>query len=166
MKVRIPELFSKHAVRIDHIAVAVRDLEASLAWCTKLLGLELIERRRTEGAQTAMLSAVLKLGPVTLVLTQGTSSESQVSRYLAHYGPGVTHVAIEVTDVPSVVEELQAAGIQFATEIIRGDGICQAFTRRDEGTGMMFELIERSGGGFSDESVNTLFRTLEESGDF
>lgn len=162
----VPQLLAAHAVRIDHVALAVPDLETSITWCTQLLGCELVERRETAGVRSGMVSAVLKLGPVTLVLTQGTTPDSQVSRYLAAYGAGVTHVALEVRELANVVDELSAAGLEFSTKIIRGSGLFQIFTRRDPGTGMMFELIERHGGDFSNESVNELFRTLEQSDDF
>ena len=84
---------AKHATAIDHIAIAVPDLEKSIDFFTTMLGFELYERRKTEGEQTAMISAVLKAGPLTFVLLQGTSPKSQVSRFIEHFGPGVNQPA-------------------------------------------------------------------------
>ncbi len=162
----VPELLSKYAKAIDHIAIAVNDLEASIVFYGKVLGFELHERRRTEGKVTAMISAVMKAGPVTVVLLEGTSPESQVSKYVEHYGPGVQHIAFAVENLPSLAEDLKNAGLEFDTRIIESPGLRQIFSRRDPGSGMMYEFIERMGGDFSDESVKSLFEQLEEKDAF
>jgi methylmalonyl-CoA/ethylmalonyl-CoA epimerase len=156
----------QHATAIDHIAIAVPDLERSIAFFTTILGFELTERRKTEGQTTAMISAVLKAGPLTFVLLQGTSPESQVSRFIEHYGPGVQHIAIAVTDLPAIAEALRRSGLEFDTTVIESPGLRQTFTHRDEGSGVMIELIERLGGDFSDQSVQQLFSQLEKKDAF
>jgi methylmalonyl-CoA epimerase len=162
----VPELLAKYARSIDHIAIAVHDLEQSIAFYQKVLGFELHERRRTEGKTTAMISAVMKAGPVTVVLLEGTSPESQVSKYVEHYGPGVQHIAFEVENLPAAAEELKRAGLEFDTSIIESPGLRQIFSARDPGSGMMYEFIERMGGDFSDASVQNLFEQLEKKGTF
>jgi methylmalonyl-CoA/ethylmalonyl-CoA epimerase len=152
---------SKYATSVDHVAIAVLDLEESIKLYTDVLGFELKERRRTEGKHTAMISAVLKAGPVTLVLLQGTSPDSQVSRFVENFGPGVQHVAIGVQNLPEMAEELKEAGMEFDTSVIQSPGLRQIFSKRDPGSGMMFEFIERMGGDFSDQSVQQLFEQLE-----
>jgi len=154
-------LLSKHATGVDHVAVAVHDLEASIDFYTRVLGFELAERRETKGKTTAMISAVLKAGPVTFVLIQGTSPESQVSKFVEHFGAGVQHVAIGVHDLTTLAKDLQASGLPFDTTVIESPGLKQIFSHRDEGSGQMFELIERLGGDFSDQSVQNLFEQLE-----
>jgi methylmalonyl-CoA/ethylmalonyl-CoA epimerase len=160
-----PDL-GKFTTEIDHIAIAVRDLEASIAFFTKVFGFELRERRKTEGKHTAMISAVLKAGPITFVLLEGTSPESQVSKFVEHYGPGVQHIAIAVKDLPQVAADLGQAGLAFDTTVIESPGLRQIFTRRDAGSGLMVELIERMGGDFSDQSVQQLFAQLEQKDSF
>lgn len=157
---------AKHAVGIDHVAIAVQDLEESIRFYTSVLGFELTERRRTEGKQTAMISAVLKAGPVTVVLLQGTSPDSQVSKFVEHFGPGVQHIAIGVEDLPALAEELKGEGMEFDTSVIRSPGLLQIFSHRDGGSGMMFEFIERKGGDFNDQSVQSLFEQLEKKDSF
>lgn len=155
-------LLAKYARSIDHVAIAVRNLEESIKLYTEVLGFELKERRRTEGKATAMISAVLTAGgAVTIVLLEGTSPESQVSRFVEHFGPGVQHIAIGVEDLPEMAQDLKAAGMEFDTTVIQSPGLRQIFTKRDPGSGMMFELIERMGGDFSDASVQQLFEQLE-----
>lgn len=154
----------RYARGLHHVAVAVRDLEKAIAWYRDVLGFELVERRMTEGERTAMISAVLAAGPITVVLIQGTAPESQVSRYVDAYGPGVQHIAIEVTDLAAARRALEDRGTPFVTSIIEGDGIRQAFTRREPNSGMMYELIEQyhNDGCFTDRTVHQLFHELEE----
>ncbi len=152
---------------IDHVALAVRDLEAGIAFYCGVLGFELLQRRVIRGARTGMVSAELKKGDIKFVLCQGTEPESQVSRLVSEYGPGVAHIAFGVDDVEAVGAELARRGMQFDTDVIRGAGLRQLFTRRDPNSGMSFEFIERNGeAGFLEENVNELFAQLEQSGGY
>ncbi len=153
----------RYAVKIDHIAIAVPNLEAAVSFYKEQLGFELIQQRLTTGDKTAMISAVLKAGAIIIVLVQGTTPESQVNRFIANYSAGVQHVAIEVRNIEKARQELAARGVQFATDLIEGRGIRQLFTARDRASGMMFEFIERetNDGDFTDESVQQLFNQLE-----
>jgi len=164
--VKAETMLSKYVTEIDHVAIAVRDLEESIRFYTEVLGFELKERRRTEGKQTAMISAVLKAGPITVVLLQGTSPESQVSRFVEHFGPGVQHLAFGVQNLPEMAEDLKASGLEFDTTVISSPGLRQIFSKRDTGSGVMFEFIERMGGDFSDQSVQQLFEQLEKKDAF
>ena len=152
---------------VDHLAIAVDDLEAAVAFYRDRLGFVEAERRVTEGRKTGMVSAVMKAGDLQVVLLKGTSAESQVSRYVAEYGPGVQHVAFAVEGIEEVVADLQHRGLPFDTGVIEAPGLKQAFSKRDPVSGMMFELIERTGEeGFVDNNVKKLFETLEENDSF
>ncbi|MCB1036843.1 MAG: VOC family protein, partial [Acidobacteria bacterium] len=113
-------ILAEKALGVDHIAIAVPDLESSIEFYSKVLGFHLKERRETKGRKTAMVSAVLEAGPLTFVLVQGTTPESQVSRFIEHYGPGVQHIAIGVSDLPEVAARLKDAGLAFDTTVIEG----------------------------------------------
>jgi methylmalonyl-CoA epimerase len=162
----VQAILAKYATGIDHVAIAVHDLEQSITFYTKVMGFELTERRETKGEHSAMISAVLKAGPITFVLLQGTSRESQVSKFVDHFGAGVQHVAIGVHDLPAMAEELKASGLEFDTSVIESPGLKQIFSHRDNGSGQMFEFIERMGGDFSDQSVQQLFSQLEKKDAF
>lgn len=159
-------ILARNATGIDHVAIAVRNLEDSIIFYTDVLGFELIERRKTEGRQTAMISAVLKAGPITVVLLEGTSPESQVSKFVERFGPGVQHLAIGVENLREVADDLKARGLDFDTTVIESPGLLQIFSHREEGSGQMFEFIERKGGDFSDQSVQQLFEQLEKKDAF
>lgn len=153
----------RYAVKIDHIAIAVPNLETAVAFYKEQLGFELIQQRLTTGDKTAMISAVLRAGAIIIVLVQGTTPESQVNRFIANHSAGVQHVAIEVRNIEKTRQDLAASGVKFATDLIEGKGIRQLFTARDRASGMMFEFIERetNDGDFTDESVQQLFDQLE-----
>lgn len=148
-------------LELDHVAVAVEDLDAAVAWHSKALGFKEISRRVTTGERTAMKSAVMKAGKAVIVLVQGTCEESQVSRFIARHGQGVQHVALAVTDLDQAVASLEAHGIAVDTPMIVDHGIRQVFLARTAESDVRYELIERRGGSFTDRSVERLFRVLE-----
>lgn len=150
-------------VGIDHVAVAVEDLEAAIGWYANCLGFTLVERRITHGERTSMETAILSAGNARVVLIQGTGPESQVSRYIQQFGMGVQHLAFAVSNLDEAIRRVTNAGGALDTDQIEDVGIRQAFLRRDPGSGVRIELIERSGvATFTDRSVERLFRAFEE----
>ena len=146
---------------IDHIAIAVVDLEEAIAWYTQKLGFRIVERRTTRGEHTSMLSAVVTAGEAVLVLLQGTSPQSQISRFIEEFGPGVQHIALCVQELDKALDNASAAGAQTATPVMSDVGLKQVFLDRDTGSGVRVELIERNGGSFSETSIERLFRAFE-----
>jgi 4-hydroxyphenylpyruvate dioxygenase-like putative hemolysin len=154
------ELDQLSILGVDHIAIAVSDLSAAINWYKDNFAFRVIERRITRGEHTAMISAVLKGGAATLVLVQGTTPESQVSKFVQHFGCGVQHLALQVNDLDAAIQRLSGTGGVIETPIIADKGIRQVFLRRDD-SGVRIELIERRGGDFTDQSVERLFRVFE-----
>jgi len=157
----VRELEQLSIVGVDHVAIAVSDLSAAIEWYTDNFAFRVIERRVTRGEHTAMISAVLKAGSATLVLVQGTTPESQVSKFVQHFGCGVQHLALQVNDLDAAIQRLSETGSVIDTPIIGDEGIRQVFLRRHQGSGVRIELIERRGGDFTDQSVERLFRVFE-----
>lgn len=150
---------------IDHIAIAVKDLDQSVALFCNVLGFQLVAKRKISGNRTGMISAELVHNNIKFVLCQGTEPDSQVSLLVKNYGPGVAHIALAVDDIDRVEEDLCERGLNFDTSIIRGPGLNQIFSSRDSNTGLSFEFIERKGEvGFLEDNVQTLFEQLEKSG--
>lgn len=152
--------------RIDHVAIAVRDLESAIAFFSGVLGFRLVQRREIKGARTGMISAEMEVNGIKFVLCQGTEPASQVSRLIEEFGPGVAHIALAVDDVHSAVEELGARGLKFDTSVIEGPGLTQAFSSRCTNSGLSFELIARRDDedGFLAQNVRELFEQLERNG--
>lgn len=152
--------------KIDHIAIAVRDLDEAIEFFQVILGFNLMHRRVVHGARTGMISAEMEHNNIKFVLCQGTEPESQVSQLIQHYGVGVAHIALAVDDVDTSARKLGERGLNFDTTVIRGAGLKQVFSSRDPNSGLSFEFIERnpSEQGFREENINELFAQLEKSG--
>jgi catechol 2,3-dioxygenase-like lactoylglutathione lyase family enzyme len=146
---------------IDHVAVAVVDLKEAVDWYVNKLGFHLMEERETRGARTTMLSAVVAAGTAIVVLIQGTTPESPVCRFIEKLGPGVQHIAFGVKDMDEAMDRVVASGGATDTPLITDVGIRQAFLRRDPGSAVRVELIERTGGSFSDNTVQDLYLAFE-----
>jgi methylmalonyl-CoA/ethylmalonyl-CoA epimerase len=152
---------------IDHIAIAVRDLESAIDFFGGVMGFNLVRRLETRGKRTGMISAEMEHNGIKFVLCQGTEPESQVSRLISHFGPGVAHIALKVDDVPAAVEALGTRGLAFDTRVIEGPGLQQAFSSRCNNSGLAFEFIRRDAEqGFLESNVSELFDQLESSGAF
>lgn len=155
------EVEPQSVIGVDHVAIAVSDLDSAINWYTANFPFRVIERRLTCGERTAMMSAVLQAGSATLVLVQGTTPESQVSKFVRHFGCGVQHLALQVKDLDAAIQRLAENGTIVDTPIISDEGIRQIFLHRDDDSGVRIELIERRGGNFTDQSVGRLFRAFE-----
>jgi chorismate mutase-like protein len=157
-----PRLLARSAIAIDHVAIAVRDLDAAIAYYGDVLGFELKERRQISGRVSGMDSAVMEAGGVKFVLVQGDSPESNVSRYIEAYGPGVQHVALEVPDADAAIDEPRGGGADLLTGVIHGPGLDQIFTKREPNSGMQLEIIARAeNDGFDPSNVQELFEAME-----
>jgi methylmalonyl-CoA epimerase len=155
-------VLGRSAMGIDHVAIAVRDLDAAIAYYSDVLGFELQERRQISGRVSGMDSAVMEAGGVKFVLVQGDSPESNVSRYIEAYGPGVQHVAIEVPDPQEAIDDLRARGADLLTGVIHGPGLDQIFTKREPNSGIQLEIIARAeNDGFDPSNVQELFEAME-----
>jgi methylmalonyl-CoA/ethylmalonyl-CoA epimerase len=152
---------SRNIIGIDHIAVAVPDLQAAVAWATGQLGCKVIEERTTTGKHSGMKSAAVRLGALTLVFVEGTGSDSQVTQFVERHGAGVQHIALRVKDMGQAISALHT--MPFSTPRLDCEPLSQIFSVRDPATGLMLELIERRNyDGFSDQNVQALFDSLEE----
>lgn len=150
---------------IDHIAIAVQDLEAGIDFFSNVMGFKLVRRLSVQGKRTGMISAEMEYNALKFVLCQGTEPDSQVSRLIENFGPGVAHIALSVPDAELAAAELGRKGMAFDTTVIRGAGLRQVFSSRDPNSGMSFELIERTGEeGFLEQNVSELFAQLESAG--
>jgi methylmalonyl-CoA epimerase len=146
---------------IDHVALAVEDIDAAISRYSAAPGFSLMERSAVNGAHSGMVYAVLKSGGATVVLVQGTSPESQVSKFLVAFGTGMHHIAFAVSDLDAALAKAKEAGTCADTPVISGAGIRQAFLQRDAATGVRIELIERLDVPFSKKNAEGLFRELE-----
>ena len=149
--------------KIDHIAIAVRDLDQAVRFFEDVLGFSVHRKLHVRGQRTGMLSAEMEHNGIRFVLCQGTEPESQVSRLVTEFGPGVAHIALAVDDVHATVSDMSGRGLGFDTNVIEGPGLTQSFSSRCSNTGLCFEFIQRDPDyeGFVDANVQQLFDQLE-----
>ena len=127
---------------IHHIAIAVHDLDAALAFYRDALGLEMAERREApeEGVEIAFLPA--GEGKIELLCPLGT--EGSVARFLEKRGEGLHHVCLAVEDVEAAMERLREAGALLLNKEPRVNehGTRYVFVHPKSTHGVLLELYE------------------------
>ena len=102
--------------RVDHIAVAVRDLDDGIERFSQILGAELIRKQEIELAGSPMAAAYLKLGDTILVLDKATTPDGFIGSFIERRGEGLHHLGLEVDDLDAYKEELTQKGVRIPHE--------------------------------------------------
>ena len=127
---------------IDHVAIAVRNLDAALADLKEQYGAEPVSRETVEsqGVEEAMIA----IGGSNLQILQPLSAESPVGRFLGKRGEGLHHVAFAVPDIDAALEHLARTGTRLIDEEPRigGGGHRIAFVHPSAFGGTLVELVE------------------------
>ena len=133
--------------KIEHVALAVADLDAAIAHYRDVWGIEVSHREKVE--DEGVEEAMLPLGDTFLQLVAPTGEETTVGRFLANRGEGMHHLAYEVDDLARTLEDLKAKGVQLIDEVPRrgGRGHLVAFVHPKSNHGLLVELIQSPGGG-------------------
>jgi len=126
---------------IHHLGVAVEDLDAALATYKRLFDAE-VEHRATVGEQ-GVRAASLRIGNDRLELLEPLGEDTPVGRFLAKRGPGMHHVAFEVSDLVAALAELAGAGADLIDERPREGlfGLEVAFVHPDSLHGVLSEVV-------------------------
>ena len=126
---------------IHHLGVAVADLDAAVTTYERVLGARLEHRERVP--DQGVEAASMRLGDGRVELLASLGEETPVGRFLAKRGPGMHHVAIEVEDVRSALDELAGTGVELVDEEPREGlfGLEVAFLHPDALDGVLAELV-------------------------
>lgn len=129
--------------RIDHLGIAVPELESALALYEGALGLHVQHRELLE--DQGVEAAALQLGESVIELLRPTRDDSPVARFLAEHGPGIHHVAYRVDDIEATLARLREAGLRLVDETPRVGlaGARIAFVHPRSTFGVLSELVER-----------------------
>ena len=128
--------------QIDHVGVAVEDMDAALSLYTGPLGMPLQHRETVEeqGVDAALLG--VGSGPVELLSPLGPDTPG--GKYLERRGPGLHHVAYAVEDIDATLEELRGAGLRLIDETprtgIRNSRV--AFVHPGALAGVLTEIVQ------------------------
>jgi methylmalonyl-CoA/ethylmalonyl-CoA epimerase len=129
-------------LRIDHVAMVVDDLDATLSFWRDGLGLELTHIKDVPAEKSQV--AFLPVGASELELVNPTSADSGLKRYLEKRGPGMHHLCLEVDDIEGMLKHLKDRGIQLINEMpVTGlGGKRYAFIHPKSANGVMVELYQ------------------------
>ena len=130
--------------RIDHIGVAVADLEAAIELHTHAYGMPLVHRETI--AEQGVEAVLLDVGDSHVELLKPLAEDTPVGRFLAKKGPGLHHVAYRVDDVGVALQAARDAGLRLIDETprtgIRGTRV--AFLHPAATGGVLTELVQEA----------------------
>ena len=127
---------------IDHIGLAVNDIESAVAFYQQQLGVlawEIIEL-----PERHMRVAVAHIGTSMVELIAPTSPEAAFAKYLAERGPGMHHIAYRVDDIHAALAQLKAQGLRLIDEVPRHGlhDTLVAFIHPKASLGTLIELVQ------------------------
>ena len=102
---------------IDHVAIAVYDLEAAIAWYAEVFGAEVVHSEIV--ASDGVEEALIRVADSYVQLLTPTREDSPVGKYLAAKGEGLHHVAYRVADCAIALEAVKASGARVIDEAPR-----------------------------------------------
>ena len=128
---------------IDHIGIAVTNMQESLSFWETSLGIE--PHGIEEIAERKLRTAFLPVGGTEIELLEATSADSSIAKFIEKHGEGLHHVAIRVDNIEVALAELKAKGIQLIDETPRNGagGARIAFVHPKATHGVLLELCER-----------------------
>jgi methylmalonyl-CoA epimerase len=131
---------------IDHVGIAVEDLDAALALYRDRLGMA--EQHRETVEEQGVEAVLLEVGPAHVELLAPLGPETPVGKYLERNGPGIHHVAYRTDDIDAALERIRAAGLRLIDEQprigIRGSRV--AFVHPKATGGALTEIVEPAEG--------------------
>ena len=132
--------------RIDHIGVAVEDLDAAIALYERDFAIELVHRETVESQ--GVEAVLLDVGENHVELLSPLGEETPVGKFLAKRGPGLHHVAYQVADIDAALSSLRDAGMRLIDEEprtgIRSSRV--AFLHPRSTGGVLTEIVEPAKG--------------------
>ena len=130
--------------KVDHSAIAVRNIEEALQTYEGALGLELTDVK--EVPEQAVRVAFLPVGESEIELVEPLTSDSGAAKFLEKRGEGLHHVCFEIDDIEAALRDLAARGIRLIDEQPRqGAHGRVAFLHPQSAHGVLIELIEKHG---------------------
>ena len=133
--------------RVDHIGIAVKNLDEQIKYYTEILGLKLLKVEEVPSQQVRV--AFLDAGNVKLELLEPMSEASAIHKHIEKRGEGIQHVAFGVTGIRERMAELKEKGVRLLSdEPGPGAGGAEvAFLHPKDSFGVLYELCDKSGKG-------------------
>ncbi|MDQ3147971.1 MAG: methylmalonyl-CoA epimerase [Actinomycetota bacterium] len=127
---------------IDHVGIAVADLDAAVAWYAEMFGAEVAHRERIES--DGVEEALLKVADSYIQLLTPFTDNSPLAKFMARNGEGLHHVGYRVADCAAVLDSVKAKGARVVDEHPRtgSRGTTVAFLHPKTSFGTLIELVE------------------------
>ncbi len=128
--------------KIEHIGIAVKNLEQSSLLFAKLLGVP--SYKKEEVASEGVKTSFFQNGPNKIELLEATNPDSPIAKFINKKGEGIHHIAFEVTNIYSEIKRLQAQGFALINEIPKkgADNKLVVFLHPKETNGVLIELCQ------------------------
>ncbi|MFI5360554.1 MAG: methylmalonyl-CoA epimerase [Elusimicrobiota bacterium] len=127
---------------LDHVGIAVENLEEGIAFYEKALGLEVVHREDVPSQKVKV--AFLRAGEISLELLEPTGNDGAIAKFLKTRGPGLHHLAFETSKIGEEMKRLNAAGLPTLETAprpgARGHQVCFLHPRNCHGT--LIELVQ------------------------
>lgn len=141
------DLVPEHLVTgIDHVGVAVPDLDEAMAFYRDTFGMQVLheETNEEQGVREAMVGVGSDSGAPCVQLLAPLTPESTIARFLERSGPGLQQLALRVTDVEEAAAQLRARGLRLLYEEPRRGtaGSRVNFVHPKDAGGVLVELVE------------------------
>jgi methylmalonyl-CoA epimerase len=129
---------------LDHVGIAVRNVEEALAFYRDALGLEI--EAAEEVAPQQVRARFIPTGEASLELLEATAPDSAIARYVEKRGPGLHHITLRVEDIEAALARLQARGVRLVDQAPRpgAEGALVAFVHPSAAHGVLVELKQAS----------------------
>jgi methylmalonyl-CoA/ethylmalonyl-CoA epimerase len=128
--------------KFDHVALAVKDTEETVASFSKLFGFEVTELH--EEAAAGFKSTMISKGDISIELLQPSAPDSMIQKFIEKRGGGLHHISVQVDDLEAEVNRLKGLGAQFLSEepaLVNGCRVI--FIHPRSTSGLLIELNQR-----------------------
>lgn len=129
-------------LKIEHIGIAVKDIENSNALFTKLFG---ESQYKTEAVESeGVKTSFFKVGPNKIELLEATNEHSAIAKFIDKKGEGIHHIAFDVADITAEINRLKNEGFVVLNEVPKkgADNKLVAFLHPKGTNGVLIELCQ------------------------
>jgi methylmalonyl-CoA/ethylmalonyl-CoA epimerase len=129
--------------KVDHIGIAVKNLEEAVTFYTEILGLKMEQIEVVEDQKVKV--AFIPIGDSEIELLESTDPEGPIAKYIEKKGEGIQHIAFRVDDIDKALEDMRQKGIRLIDQQPRygAGGARIAFLHPKSTNGVLVELSQR-----------------------
>jgi methylmalonyl-CoA/ethylmalonyl-CoA epimerase len=129
--------------KIDHIGIAVKNLEETLKFYGDVLGIKCVSQEVVEEQKVRV--AFLPVGDTEVELLESTSEDGPIAKFIEKKGEGIQHIAFKVDNIEEAIRELEEKGVRMIDEKPRygAGGARIAFLHPKSTSGVLIEISQR-----------------------